>query len=509
MTASTTAEMSAPIAERRRSGDGRTDWAGYLFVSFFTLPFLLFNVAPIFFGIAIAFTRWGIMGAPHWVGLKNFTNVLKDDWVAQAFTNTLLYGLIIVPGVVVLGLIFALYVNKGWPLSGLARVLFFSPNVVSSTVIGLVWVWMLDTQFGLVNHYLGFLGIANIPWITSTRWSLVGVSMASIWWDLGLAFILFLAALQDLPKELNEAAEVDGASRLAAAALRHPAAAAARHQHGDHPAADRQPAHLQPGLRDDQWRPGRLLDLGHLLYLPDRHLSPSLRTGLRRLHAALRHDPRRHGAAALADPGAVGMADRVVPVAAGPMGPARRINRQLRPFGLTIGTIPVWLGGLAIAIAWGAPFVWMVSTSLKLPGEVMTVDIEWLPRHVTFDNYRRIFSEYPVLRWGFNSLLVAVRQHGAQRADRRHGGLCAGAHALSRPRSALRALPRLPHGPDRGLGRAAAARHDQDRLGQYLSGPDPAHRRQRLRRLHLPAVLPQASRATSRMRRAWMGPGIS
>ena len=69
------------------------------------------------------------------------------------------------------------------------------------------------------------------------------------------------------------------------------------------------------------------------------------------------------------------MVDRVMPVPAGPLGPARRINRQLRPFGLTIGTIPVWLGGLAIAIAWGAPFIWMVSTSLKLPGEVMTVDI--------------------------------------------------------------------------------------------------------------------------------------
>ena len=102
------------------------------------------------------------------------------------------------------------------------------------------------------------------------------------------------------------------------------------------------------------------------------------------------------------------MVDRVMPVPAGPLGPARRINRQLRPFGLTIGTIPVWLAGLAIAIAWGAPFIWMVSTSLKLPGEVMTVDIEWLPRHATLDNYRRIFSEYPILRWGFNSLFVAV-----------------------------------------------------------------------------------------------------
>jgi len=193
--------------------DGRRiDWAGYFFVAFFTLPFLAFNVAPILFGAGIAFTRWGIFGPPHWVGLKNFTDTFHDLWVYQAFENTILYGLIIVPGVIVLGLTFALYVNRRWPLSGLVRVLFFSPNVVSATVIGLVWVWLLDTQFGLVNHYLGYFGISNIPWITSTSWSLIGVSIASIWWDLGLAFVLFLAALQDLPRELNEAAEVDGAT---------------------------------------------------------------------------------------------------------------------------------------------------------------------------------------------------------------------------------------------------------------------------------------------------------
>jgi multiple sugar transport system permease protein len=104
-------------------------------------------------------------------------------------------------------------VHQRWPLSGLARALFFSPYVVSATVIGLVWVWMFDTQFGLINHYLGYLGIENVPWLTSTRWSLLGVSIASVWWDLGLAFVLFLAALQDVPRDLYEAAEVDGASR--------------------------------------------------------------------------------------------------------------------------------------------------------------------------------------------------------------------------------------------------------------------------------------------------------
>jgi len=197
----------------QRDLDGRRiDWAAYFFVAFFTLPFLAFNVAPILFGAGVAFTRWGVFGPPHWVGLKNFVDASKDLWIYQAFRNTLLYGLIIVPGVVVLGFAFALYVNRRWPLSSLVRVVFFSPNVVSATVIGLVWVWLLDTQFGLVNHYLAYIGIDNIPWVTSTSWALIGVSIASIWWDLGLAFVLFLAALQDLPRELNEAAEVDGAT---------------------------------------------------------------------------------------------------------------------------------------------------------------------------------------------------------------------------------------------------------------------------------------------------------
>lgn len=206
--------MAATAAlARQRLDEDRTDWVGYVFVAFFTVPFLLFNIAPIFFGAYVGFTKWGIFGKPKWVGLQNFLGAFKDEFVAIAFKNTVLYGLVIVPCVVIIGFSFALYVHQRWPLSALARTLFFSPYVVSATVIGLVWVWMLDTQFGLINHYLGYLGIDNVPWLTSTSWSLIGVSIASVWWDLGLAFVLFLAALQDVPRDLYEAAEVDGASR--------------------------------------------------------------------------------------------------------------------------------------------------------------------------------------------------------------------------------------------------------------------------------------------------------
>jgi multiple sugar transport system permease protein len=207
-TAANTGAGGAPGAERYE-----TDRAGYLLVAFFAIPFFLFNILPVLFGIYVSFTRWSIVGAPKWVGVDNFRKAFSDQWVGAAFRNVFLYGLIIVPCVTVLGLTFALFVNKRYPLAGLARTLFFAPTVVSATVIGLVWVWMLDTQYGLVNYYLSFLGIDDVPWLTSTRFSLIGVSIASIWWDLGLAFVLFLAALQDIPGEIIDAARVDGANR--------------------------------------------------------------------------------------------------------------------------------------------------------------------------------------------------------------------------------------------------------------------------------------------------------
>jgi multiple sugar transport system permease protein len=206
-------EGAARAAPTGRIARARVDWAGYVFVGFFTLPFLLFNVMPVLFGVYVGFTEWSIIGEPRWIGLDNFRMALQDEWLRQAFVNVLVYALMIVPGVVIAGLAFALFVNQGWPLSGLSRTILFTPNVVSATVIGLVWVWLLDTQHGLVNAYLGVFGISPVPWLTSTQWSLVGVSVASIWWDLGLAFVLLLAALQDVPRDLYDAAAIDGAGR--------------------------------------------------------------------------------------------------------------------------------------------------------------------------------------------------------------------------------------------------------------------------------------------------------
>ncbi|HUB39718.1 MAG TPA: sugar ABC transporter permease [Streptosporangiaceae bacterium] len=187
--------------ELRQAGEG------YSFALPFLLPFLVFTILPLAFGVLVSFTNWSIIGAPQWVGLHNYISALSNPLVRQAFLNTLRYVVLVVPVVTLLGLVFALYVNQRWPGHLFARVSFYASNVVSAPVIGLVWVWMLDAQFGIINHYLH----TSIPWLTSTNWSWIGVSIATVWWDTGLIFVLFLAGLQEINGEILEAAKIDGA----------------------------------------------------------------------------------------------------------------------------------------------------------------------------------------------------------------------------------------------------------------------------------------------------------
>ena len=138
--------------------------------------------------------------------------------------------------------------------------------------------------------------------------------------------------------------------------------------------------------------------------------------------------------------------------------------------------------------AWGAPLVWMVSTSLKPSSQVMTREIEWLPHEITFANYAKVL-EYPVATWAFNSVIVAA----ASTALSVLFGAMAG-YAIARlsfpGRRVLFSAFRLDDDPAGGRRRAAADRDDRSGLGQHLSGADPADDRERAQRLRLPAVLP-------------------
>jgi multiple sugar transport system permease protein len=190
----------------------RIDWSGYAFVAPFFLPFLLFNLGAILFGAYVSFTEWGIIGEPRWVGLANYARALGDPWVPKVWRNTLQYGLTVIPAVTMVALTFALFVNQRWPGYVLARTAFYAPYVTSVTVMALVWVWILETNFGILNHYLGLFGLPKIPWLTNPSWVILSVAGATLWWSIGFHMVILLAGLQDIPAELREAAQIDGAT---------------------------------------------------------------------------------------------------------------------------------------------------------------------------------------------------------------------------------------------------------------------------------------------------------
>jgi multiple sugar transport system permease protein len=181
---------------------------GYTFLTPFMAPFLLFTALPLLFGVMVSFTTWSVIGPPQWVGFRNYRQALSDPLVLQSFANTIKYVAVVVPAVTIVGFVFALYVNQGWPGHVFARMAFYASNVVSAPVIGLVWTWMLNGQYGIIDRYLSL----DIPWLTSTTWAWLGVSLATVWWDSGLVFILFLAGLQEVGSEILDAASVDGAN---------------------------------------------------------------------------------------------------------------------------------------------------------------------------------------------------------------------------------------------------------------------------------------------------------
>jgi multiple sugar transport system permease protein len=190
----------------------RIEWSAYLFTLPFLLFFLIFQVLPILSGVFVSFTKWGIVGQPKWIGLDNFARILDDPDVPLVYGNTFRYALTVVPLTVIAALLLALYVNRRLLGYGLARTVFFAPTVLSVTVISFIWIWILETRFGILNIYLAQIGIPNIPWLTNPRWVLVSIALTSIWWSAGFFMVILLAGLQGIPGELYDAAYVDGAA---------------------------------------------------------------------------------------------------------------------------------------------------------------------------------------------------------------------------------------------------------------------------------------------------------
>jgi len=177
--------------------------------------FLAIIVVPLLMNVATSFTRWSGVGAPTWIGLDNYTKLVNDPIFWKSLTNTLYITVVGVPLAVVVALGIALLLNRrGIRGIGIFRTIFYLPVVVPTVASAVLWIWLLNPQYGLVNQVLGAVGIDGPKWFFDPDWTKPGIVLMTVW-GVGDVVIIYLGALQGVPRDLYEAADVDGAGRWA------------------------------------------------------------------------------------------------------------------------------------------------------------------------------------------------------------------------------------------------------------------------------------------------------
>jgi len=191
----------------------RSRWSNLLFVTPYLVFFFSLLVFPLIWGMWLSLNKVDLFGGERFIGLKNYFRVLSDPVFAQAVKNTVVFVGVSVPVLVLLGLFLALALNKPTRGSAFLRGVFFSSSVLSVTIVTLIWRIVFIPNDGLMSVIFHYFGWHPIGFLSTQGWSLFSVGVATVWWCIGLPMMLLLAALQQIPKDLYEAAALDNASR--------------------------------------------------------------------------------------------------------------------------------------------------------------------------------------------------------------------------------------------------------------------------------------------------------
>jgi len=189
----------------------RLNVTGYLFLLPNIVGFLCFTLIPVVASFVLAFLQWDILTPAKFVGLSNFISLLKDKDFWYYLYNTLFFMLVI-PLNMAVSLALALLVNQKLKGIVIFRTIYFLPVICSTVAIALLWRWIYNPDFGLLNSFLRIFVINPPQWLSSTMWSKPAIIFMSVWQGAGYTMLLYLAALQSIPEELYEAAKIDGAS---------------------------------------------------------------------------------------------------------------------------------------------------------------------------------------------------------------------------------------------------------------------------------------------------------
>jgi multiple sugar transport system permease protein len=206
---------AAAKAGERRAPRPRRSWGNLGLLGPFMVLYVLFLIGPLLYDIVMSFFNTSLVlpGLGSFAGLANYRELFGDSRFWQAMWHTIEFTLISTPPLVLLPLFFAIVVNRISRFQWFFRLAFFLPYILPSAVIALIWLWLYEPGYGLVDGFFSLIGLGAPGWLSSTSVALYSIVIVTVWWTIGFNFILYLAGLQDISRDLYEAAALDGASR--------------------------------------------------------------------------------------------------------------------------------------------------------------------------------------------------------------------------------------------------------------------------------------------------------
>ena len=188
--------------------------AGLIFVAPAVILFIFIRLVPTIYALFLSFTQFNMVKDPVWVGLGNYIKMTGDKEFFISLQNTLVYTIfnVIISAAVALGV--AVLLNRKIRFVGFFRAIYYMPQIASWIALSMIWTYLLNPPYGLVNYILSLFNISKAPWLSSPSMALPTLIMIAVWRNVGYDVVIYLAALQGLQPSLYEAAEIDGASKL-------------------------------------------------------------------------------------------------------------------------------------------------------------------------------------------------------------------------------------------------------------------------------------------------------
>ena len=209
MAAPTSVSVTTPVA-RKIKPETRKILRGIAFISPWILGFLAFTIYPLLASFYYSFTDFSLFGSPKWIALTNYAKLFADPKFFKSFGNTIIFSVFVVPASIVLAMGLAILLNNNLRGNSVYRALIFMPSVVPAVASAVVWIWILNPQWGLLNGLLRMLNLQGPPWLSSPDWAKPALLIVTLWM-IGSDMVLYLAGLQEIPLDYYEAAELDGA----------------------------------------------------------------------------------------------------------------------------------------------------------------------------------------------------------------------------------------------------------------------------------------------------------